>query len=330
MVEEDTRTTEPDSTRRPRRSPAVRFMLARLVQGLVVLVGAVIVSFALTHITGDPAKVLAGGQMTEQQVEQLSAQLGYDRPVLVQFADYIGGVFRGDLGTSFRYGEPAMTTVLNALPYTLGLVVGAVVLASMLALPIAVLSVLRREKLIDRVIRRSLMVGQGIPEYWLGLMLVLVFAVALGWVPSVYDSSTVAWILPLVTLAVPLLAQLVRMLRAEMLDVMTLDFIMALRGRGMIDRHIVLGHTVRNAVVPFLSFLGLQAGWLMGGTIIVESVFVWPGIGTLLIQAVETRDLAVIQAIVVVIAASYVLISTVVDALSMMIDPRIRIGGARS
>lgn len=315
---------------RRRNRAAARFLLARTLQGAVVLLGAIVVSFALTELAGNPAEVLGGSSLTAEQVAQLSRELGYDRPVLERFGDYMAGIAHGDLGSSFRFNEPAITTVLHALPYTLGLVFGAIALATLVAVGVAVHSVLHRESLSDRAVRRVLIVGQGVPEFWLGLVLVLVFAVALGWAPSVYSASPSAWVLPLVTLATPLCSMLVRVLRVELLDVMGADFVTALRGRGLSDRQILLRHGMRNATIPFLHFLGLQIGWLMGGTIIVEAVFVWPGIGSLLLGAVETRDLPVIQAIVVVVALVYVVVSVVVDLLTVAIDPRIRIGGAGS
>lgn len=303
-----------------------RYLLARVAQGVIVVVGALVISFGLTQITGNPAEVLAGGAMSDEQVQLLSKQLGYERPVVEQFTDYFSSAAVGDFGTSFRFGEPALTTVLQALPKTLLLVAGAIVVASAVAVPTAVFSVLRRESRTDRALRSFVIVGQGIPEFWLGLLLTLVFAVWLGWLPSLYEPGVLAYILPTVTLAVPLAAMLIRLLRADLLDIMTRDFIVALRGKGIAEREIVTRHALRNAVIPFITFLALQVGWLIGGTIIVEAVFVWPGIGTLALSAVETRDLPVVQAIVVVVATAYVLLNLAVDLLVMWVDPRIRLG----
>lgn len=296
----------------------------------MVVLGAMVISFGLTHVTGNPAEVLAGGAVSAEQVEVLTKELGYDRPVSEQFVDYFGSALRGDFGESFRYGQPALTVVMGALPDTLVLVLGAILLASLIAIPTAVFSVLHRESKADRAIRRLLIVGQGLPEFWLGLLLILVFAVWLGWLPSLYQPDPRALVLPIVTLALPLSAMLVRVLRVELLDVMTRDFIVAARGKGIPERQVVVRHALRNALIPFLTFLALQVGWLIGGTIIVEAVFVWPGIGTLALSSVEARDLPVIQAIVVVIAVTYVLLNLAVDALVTVIDPRVRIGSGTS
>jgi peptide/nickel transport system permease protein len=306
------------------RGQGARYVLGRLGQGIVIIFGAVTISFFLAHLTGNPAEVLAGGQMSREQVEQLSRQLGYDRSLLVQYGDYLGKVVRGDLGQSFRFQEPAAKSVFDALPDTLLLVAGAILLSCAVAVPTAVFSVLRRESLADRALRRGLIVGQGMPEFWLGLILVLVFAVQLGWLPSIGFEGFRSLILPVVTLAVPLMSMLVRLLRANVLDIMTSDFVVALRGKGLTEVEILLRHALRNALVPFVTFLALQIGWLIGGTIIVENVFVWPGIGTLALTAVQTRDLPVIQAIVILVAAAYVVLNLAVDLLMMWIDPRIR------
>jgi peptide/nickel transport system permease protein len=304
----------------------VRYVLGRLAQGVVIVFGAITVSFVLAHLSGNPAEVLAGGSMSEEQVRQLSHQLGYDRPALVQYFDYIGDVARGDLGHSFRFQEPAVNSVLTALPKTLQLIAAAIIAACAVAIPIAIFSVRRRESIADRAVRRGLIVGQGLPEFWLGLILVLIFAVQLGWLPSLGYSGFESLVLPAATLAIPLTAMLVRLLRANLLDIMTSDFVVALRAKGLSELDILRRHGLRNALVPFVTFLALQVGWLIGGTIIVENVFVWPGIGTLALQAVQTRDLTVIQAIVVIVAASYVVLNLAVDLFMTWIDPRIRTG----
>lgn len=312
------------------RGVLARFIGGRLLQGLLVLVGAVVVSFWLAHLTGDPAKVLAGASLPAEEVRKLSERLGYDEPLLEQFVDYMGGAVRGDLGYSYRADEPALSVVMSRLPATLGLIVGAMALACLIAIPAAVYSVLHRESRTDRLLRRTLMVLQGMPEFWSGLVLVLIFSVTLKWVPSLRTDSPSSWVLPIVALALPLTATLMRVLRADLLDVMRSDFVVALRGKGLSERAIVVRHGLRNALLPFVALLALQIGWLFGGTIIVESVFVWNGIGSLLLVSVDTRDIPVVQTIVVLIAAAYVLLNLLADVLAVMIDPRLRAGLARS
>jgi peptide/nickel transport system permease protein len=273
--------------------------------------------------------VIAGGQLSLDQVNQLSHQLGYDRPLLLQYVTYLAGLIHGDLGSSIRYQTPALTIVLEALPNTLILVVCSIGAACAIAIPTALYSVLHREGLVDRTVRRILIVMQGIPEYWAAMMLVLVFAVALRWLPSIGFKDPRSLILPTIALAAPLITSFVRLLRATLLDVMGSDFVLAVRSKGISDREIVLRHGLRNVMPAFLTLLALYIGWLIGGTLIIETIFVWPGVGTVLTNAVKVRDLPVIQAVVIVIAVAVVVLNLVVDLLIMAIDPRVRLGTSR-
>ena len=247
---------------------------------------------------------------------------------LVQFGDYLWHLVRGDLGESFRFHQSAAALVLEALPRTLLLVVGAIALATAVALPVSIFSVLKREAALDRLIRRSLIVGQGIPEFWLGLVLVLIFAARLNWLPSLGFTDWKAAILPIVTLALPLSAILTRLLRIQLLDIMRLDFVITLRAKGLTESEILFHHVLLNALIPFVTFLALQIGWLVGGTLVVEAVFTWPGLGVLALSSVKTRDLQVLQAIVILVALVYVVVNLIADLIVLRIDPRIRVGRA--
>jgi glutathione transport system permease protein len=302
----------------------VPYLLGRLAQGVIVVFGAATVSFLLVHLTGNPAQVLGGANLNQDQVKILSHQLGYDRPLVQQYFSYLGGVLHGDFGDSFRFGEPAIDSVMRALPDTLLLVACAIALACAVSVPVAVYSALRREHFSDKAMRWLIIIGQGLPDFWLSLLFILLFAVHLGWVPSLGYTGFSSLILPVVALALPLMATFVRLLRGNLLDIMASDFVVAMRAKGLSELDILLRHALRNALVPFLTVLGLQVGWLIGGTLIIENVFVWPGNGTLLLQAVQTRDLTIVQAIVVIVAVSWVVINLAVDLLIVAIDPRIR------
>jgi peptide/nickel transport system permease protein len=306
--------------------PWLGYAGGRLVQGLFVILGAVTISFILVNMTGDPASVLAGGQLSREQVDNLAHLLGYDRPLPERYLAYIAGLLRGDLGVSIRYGTSVLDLVLTALPATLLIVCGAMALACVIAIPAAVFSVLRRETLADRATRRFFIVLQAIPEFWAALMLAMVFAVGLRWLPSMGFDGPDALILPVVVIGLPLVSSLVRLLRATLLDTLNSDFVLAVRAKGIREREIVLRHGLPNVMAPFLTLLALHLGWLIGGTLIIETIFVWPGVGTLLTNAVKVRDLPVIQGIVVLIAVATVVLNLVVDLLVMVIDPRIRVG----
>jgi ABC-type dipeptide/oligopeptide/nickel transport system permease component len=304
------------------------YLTSRLGQGAVVVFGALVISFLLGALAGDPADVIAGasGLVTPEQKEAIREQLGYGDPLPVRFLQYVGDTLQADLGTSYRSGEPALGVVLTALPNTLLLVSGALLAAAAIAVPLSLWSALRRERLDDRWMRRALVVTQGMPEFWLALMLVLLFSVLLGWLPSIGFDGPSSMILPVAALAAPLVPTLVRLIRAQLLDVMQLEFVVALRAKGFSDLSIAARHGLRNVLPGMLTFLALQAGWLVGGTLVVESVFGWPGLGSLLLDAVQTRDLALVQAGVLVIALAYVVLNLAADLMVLALDPRVRVG----
>lgn len=306
------------------RWPGVaRYAAARVGQGILVLFGALTASFILVHLTGNPATVLAGGQLPPAQVRQLSQQLGYNRPLGVQYVSYLAHAVQGNFGTSFRYGTSAMSAVLSALPNTLVLIGISLGAAVAISVTVASASVLRRGGWSDRLWRPFLSALQGIPDFWIALLLVLLLSVRLHWLPSLGYTSFTSLIMPCTALTLPMLASFTRLLRASMLDFAGSDVALALRARGLTRREIVLHHAMRNAMVVFTSYVALQAGWLVGSTVIVETIFAWPGIGTMLIGAVQARDLAVIQAVVVVVAVAFTLLNLAADLAMIWLDPRI-------
>jgi len=309
--------------RTSRRNGVALHIAGRLGAGLLVLFGAVTVSFVLVHATGNPATVLAGGSLPASQVHALSVQLGYNRPLLAQYGSYIAGVLHGDFGVSFRYDTPAINSVMTALPNTLALIAISLTAALALSIAIAVSSALSQRGWADRFWRPLVLVLQGIPDFWIALLLVLVLAVHLHLLPSLGFNGPLTLIMPCAALATPMLASFTRLLRANLLDFTNSETAFALRARGLTRREIVLGHGFRNAMATFVSFVALQAGWLIGGTVIVETIFAWPGIGSLLISAVLARDLTVVQAIVVVIAATFTVLNLLADLVVVWLDPRI-------
>jgi peptide/nickel transport system permease protein len=307
-----------------RRWRVARYIAGRLAQGAVVLFGALLISFLLTTLSGNSAALQGGGTLTPDQIAALSHAEGYDKPVLDRFWHYLTGVVHGDFGRSYRYGGSAVHVVLSAFPYTLMLVAGALAVSLAVAVPTAVYAVIRRNTVWDRVFRRTLLLGQGVPEFWLALLLVLIFAVTLGWLPSIGYSGVSSAILPVLALSVPLVPAVVRLLQGQLLDVMAADFIAAERAKGLSESAIVLRHGLRNALPGFTTYLALQIGWLVAGTVIVESVFQWPGIGSAMLSAVQNRDVTVIQAVVMLVAVFYVVLNLAADFIVLALDPRIR------
>jgi ABC-type dipeptide/oligopeptide/nickel transport system permease component len=301
-----------------------RVILTRVGQGVVVVFGAIAISFVLANLSGNPIDLLAGLNSTPEQRAQLRHEYGYDQPLLTRFVDYVGGVVQGDFGDSVRQPESAFSLVAQALPYTLALVVLAMLVAVAVSLPIAVNSVLRRESRTDKAMRSTVAVMQGLPEFWLAIVFVLIFSVWLGWLPAIGAGSAANYVLPVLAIAIPLVSTMVRLLRGHLFDVMAMEFVTALRAKGLSDREIVMKHALRNTLPVTITFLALQTGWLIGGTVIVETVFAWPGVGNLIVETTTNRDIPVIQAIVIVIAVVYILMNLLADVLAMAIDPRLR------
>lgn len=302
-----------------------RYVAGRLGQGILVVLGAIAISFALANLTGNAVEARFGsGVVAAETREQLIREYGLDRPLLERFGDYVVDAARGDFGRSFGSADSALSLVVDAVPYTLILVAGAISLACLFGLPVALYSVLHRDSKVDVATRRVFILLQGLPDFFVAVLLVLIFAVTLRWVPSFGVSGVVSYVLPIVALSLPLLSTLTRLLRAQLLDILGTEFVTALRVKGLTAREVVLRHGVRNALPPLIAYLALQLGWLLGGTILVEMVFGIPGIGQLAISSTLRRDLAVVQAIVVLVAVAYVVLNLLADLIVYALDPRVR------
>jgi ABC-type dipeptide/oligopeptide/nickel transport system permease component len=299
----------------------IGFLARRLAQGLVVIWGAITISFLLASVSGNAIDARLQ-QIDPGTRERLLHEYGFDEPVLERYGSFVVGVLHGDFGSSIGSTDDPLTRVAEAVPYTLTLVVCAVVAALCASVLCATLGITRRG--VDGVLRRAFIVVQGVPEFYLGLVFILVFAVWLGWLPSFGAAGPSSYVLPVAALALPLMSTLTRLLRGRLLDVLGMDFVAALRCKGLTERAIVWRHGMRNAAAPLIAYLALQIGWLLGGTLIVEYVFGVPGIGSLVVTASQARDLAVVQAVVVCVAIAYVLLNIVADIAVMFIDPRVR------
>ncbi|GAA0730670.1 ABC transporter permease [Dactylosporangium roseum] len=304
------------------------YVLARLGQSVVVLFGAVAISFVLTNVIGSPADALAVPWMTEEQRRALDAQLGYDLPVLPRFLHYVTGVVHGDFGISYRTNRGALQEVGTALPNTLLLVVCALTLAVGIALVLAVYSVRRRDSGSDRVLRGGIGLLQGMPDFWLALMLLLAFSVGLAWLPSFGFEQASSLLLPTLALSLPIVPILFRIFRGQLLDVLASDFVEAMRARGLSEPVIVYRHGLPNIASTSAALIAFQLGHLIAGDMIIESVFAWPGIGNLMISAVLARDFAVVECVIVVVAALYVGLNLLADLVQLWVDPRVRVGAA--
>jgi peptide/nickel transport system permease protein len=289
--------------------------------------GVVTVVFFLVRLTGDPAALLVDATATREEVERARQALGLDRPLLVQYADFLTSAPRGDFGVSIRERRPAMRMVLEHFwPATAQLAFAAIVLAVVLPIPLGVVAATHRDGMVDHASRLGSLFLQSMPSFWLGLMLILLFAVGLGGLLPAYGWGTLSHlILPALTLAAAPLAQNVRLIRSGMLEVLQADYVRTARAKGLAERGVIYRHAFRNAAGPFLTVSGLSLGFMLSGTIVIETVFSWPGMGRLIVQAVPGRDFPVIQAAVFLFAILFVAVNLVVDVLQGLLDPRARV-----
>lgn len=308
-----------------------RFLTRRLLLALFVVWGALTVMFfAIRLAPGDPAQLMLGPTATAEQVKAKQIELGLDRPVPVQYAIFLWDAVRLDFGDSVRSGQPAIDMVLARLPITLTIGALALGLAFVLSIPTGVIAARRFQSPVDRAVSTTSLIVQSLPSFWLGIVLILVFSRVLGWLPSGGVAGLQYLILPVITLALPLVGTLVRLVRSGLLDVLSEPFIRTARAKGLLDIPVLYGHALRNMMLPVVTILGLQAGELLSGMVIVEVVFAVPGLGRLLVDSITARDYPVVQAAIIAVAAIYALCNLLVDIVYVMLDPRVRLDGGRA
>ena len=316
------------------------FLIRRLLQAVIVMLAVAFISFMLFQHVGDPVTHLLGQDATPEQRTQLRADLGLDRPFPLQFAYFVGNALRGDFGLSLRQGRKVSTLIAERLPATLELSITAALLALGVGVPMGVIAALRRGSVLSQVLMTVSLLGVSLPTFLIGILLILVFSVGLHWLPSFGRGEvlsvggwTTGWftvsgwqhlVLPSITLAVFQLALIMRLVRAEMLEVLRSDYIRFARARGLTDRVVHFGHALKNTLVPVITITGLQLGSLIAFAIITETVFQWPGMGLLFIQAVSFADVPVMAAYLCLVALIFVAINLAVDLLYFVVDPRLR------
>jgi peptide/nickel transport system permease protein len=299
-------------------------VLRRLTHSTFILVGLIVIVFFVTHLLGDPAELMLRPEASEEQVQALREQLNLDDPILVQFGRFMGDLARGDLGDSLWQRVPAMPLVIERVPKTLYLAGVTMGIAIPLAILLGIVSALRPRSLIDRFATTIALTGVSIADFWLGLMLILFFAVELGWVPTSGYGGLNYVILPALTLAVRPIGRISQVVRSAMLDEMSKPYITTARAKGLKERVVILTHTLKNAAIPIVTMMGDEAASLLNGAVVIETLFGWPGVGILLIQAIEKRDLPLIESTVIVIATMIIFVNLAVDLLYAVIDPRVR------
>lgn len=312
----------------------IAFLLRRLLYSAVVMLGVLIVVFALVHLVpGDPVRIALGTRYTPEAYQALRSASGLDRPLIAQFFSYAGSALTGDLGVSFRNGEPVTATLLERLPATVSLALVGILIALLIALPAGIYSALHRGRAGDGIVRVASQFGVSIPDFWMAILLIGLFASTLGWLPTsgyrplLQDPG--GWlrhiVLPGLTVGLVAGAIMTRYVRSAVLEVAEAGYVRTARSKGLAPLVVTSRHIVRNALVPVLTITGIQLATILGGVIVVEVVFAWPGLGRLTFNAVAARDYPVIQGAVLLIAALFLLINLIVDVLYAVVDPRIRL-----
>ncbi|MFC1334463.1 MAG: ABC transporter permease [gamma proteobacterium symbiont of Clathrolucina costata] len=304
------------------------FLISRLLSALIVIIGVVCLVFMLIHLVpGDPVDVMLGESAIPADREALRSSLGLDRPITVQLTDFLKGVAVLDLGDSLHTRQPVSELLASHIPATLELALAALIVTLLTAIPLGILAAVNRGGMGDWGAMGFSMLGLSIPNFWLGPLLILCFSLWLGWTPVSSREDFSSLILPAVTLGTGFAAILARMVRSSLLEVLGEDYVRTARAKGLDETRVIWRHAMRNAWLPVITLLGLQLGALLGGAVVTEVVFDWPGIGSLMIESIQKRDYPVVQGCVLFISLAYVLVNTLTDILYGLIDPRIRSGG---
>jgi peptide/nickel transport system permease protein len=300
------------------------FVLRRLGQAMIVALGVSVVVFALVHLSGDPVLLMVPTEAPPEVVASTRSALGFDRPLPEQFARWATRAAQGDLGVSLRNNRPVTGLVLERLPATIELTAAALVIAVAIAVPAGIVSAVKRGTIVDRLAMVGAVAGQALPIFWFALLLIGLFSVRLRWLP-VYGHGTLAHlVLPAVSLSTIVLGRLARLVRSSMLEVLGQDYIRTARAKGLAEPRVLSLHALRNAAIPIVTLLGLQFAQLLGGAVVTETIFAWPGIGRLVVEAIFNRDFPIVQGVVLVVSLIFVVVDLAVDLSYGILDPRIR------
>jgi peptide/nickel transport system permease protein len=300
------------------------YVISRLAQTLLVVSLALTAVFFLVRLAGDPVLLFLPMDIQAKDVNEFRQRLGFNDPLIVQYGRFVTGALRGDFGESLRYKQDALTLVLERLPATLLLAAAALALTFCLAIPVGVAAAVHRGRTVDFLGMTLAVLGQAIPGFWLGLMLIYIFSVRLGWLPTGGTGGLAHLVMPCIVLAAFYAARMARLTRSSVLDILNEEFVLTARAKGLAEMAVIGKHALKNAAIPIVTLAGLETGQLLGGAVIAETIFAWPGVGRLTVQALLNRDFPVVLAAVFVISVTYTLINLIVDLLYGWLDPRTR------
>ena len=303
-----------------------RYLVRQLFQLVVVVIGISFLAFAILHVLGDPVLLLLPQNAGKDEFERYRKLLGLDRPIHVQYAKFVTHAIQGDLGKSWYADTPAFKLVMERMPPTIYLTLAGLVVALMLSVPLGIVSALRRHSWVDTMCTAVAVGGQAMPLFWLGIMLIIIFSVRLRWLPASGYGTFQHFLMPSLCLGAALAPVTMRLVRSGVIEAMNMEFIKTALAKGVPERAVVVKHALRNACIPVITVLGLQFGQLLGGAIITETVFAWPGVATLTVESIRNQDFPVVQCAVIMLALVIVVVNLIVDLIVGVIDPRIRTG----
>jgi ABC-type dipeptide/oligopeptide/nickel transport system permease component len=303
----------------------VTYIVRRLLQGILVLFGISFVSFGAMFLAGDPTSLMINETWTQDQIDEFRHRMGFDRPWPVQYVDFLSNAVRGDFGTSLRTSEPAFNLVIERMPATLQLTAAAMLFATVGAIPLGIISAVKRNTLPDYLSMSFAILGQAIPLFWLGILMIQLFGLQLRWFPISGRGTIKHLVMPAIALGTFSLAANARLIRSSLLEALGQAYVVTARSKGLAERVVVVRHAFRNALIPVVIIVGLQLGSLLGGAIITETIFAWPGVGRLTVHSIYNRDFPVVQAAVTLLAAIFVVTNIGVDIICAYLDPRIRL-----
>ncbi|MDP6367861.1 MAG: ABC transporter permease [Nitrospinota bacterium] len=302
------------------------FIIRRFIQAVVLIKCVLIFVFLLVHLSGDPARIMMPDDSTEEDIERVRHEMGLDKPLFTQYKIFFRGVvLRGDFGESFEHGEPALKIVLEHLPATVELATSAFLISIIVGLPLGCLAALRENTVYDKGLMIGAVVGQAVPDFWFGLMMILFFSVKLRWLPPFGYGNWEHLVMPAITAALFHMARLARLMRSEMIEVLRQDYILTARSKGLTEKVVLFKHALKNSAIPIVTVLGIDLALTLGGTVITETVFAWPGVGRLTVAAIHSRDYPIVQVTVFLLASIFVVINMLVDIIYTYLDPRIKI-----
>lgn len=323
----------------------LKYILRRLLQSILVLLGVSILAYVVLFLSGDPTYLYVNELASDAEIQMVRERMGFDQPIYIQYWRFLEKALRGDFGISLKYGQPALEVVLQRLPATLELTFIAMFIAVVFAIPLGVIAAKNRNSFFDGGTMLLAMVGQSMPEFWLGLMLILIFGVQLKWLPisgripileplfagdietlkATFGDACRHLVLPGIACGFWSLARNARLIRSNMLEVLGMDYVTTARAKGVKEHRVIMKHAFRNALIPVVTIVGLEFGGLLSGTIVVENIFAWPGVGRLVVFAINQKDFNVVQASVIMMALLFIILNLLVDILYTYLDPRIRI-----